>query len=116
MMAQAELGAVHRKVETLPIGGAALAAAGVGQIGDAGHRAYLLTIKKSAKPPLFSEQFQISHATPKTSPTQGFRCKKHMRRFIIYHRREGDRWRQLQPGIDARACKRCRPNRNPLHA
>jgi len=29
-----------------------------------------------------------------------------MRRFIIYYRHRQERWRQLRPGIDARACKR----------
>ena len=29
-----------------------------------------------------------------------------MRRFIIYHRRGRDRWRQLQPGVHADLCAR----------
>ncbi|MFZ5833153.1 MAG: hypothetical protein ACOY3P_23955 [Planctomycetota bacterium] len=29
-----------------------------------------------------------------------------MRRFIVYYRRGRNRWRQLQPGTDAKACKR----------
>jgi hypothetical protein len=29
-----------------------------------------------------------------------------MRRFIVYYRRDGDRWRQLRPGLDDKTCKR----------